>query len=260
MRTAYDSASATSVPAGADIYLGYIDGDYRSYPGMKARFPDKLVVAISVEPSGDQGTVFDGPPDNASWPQVVGWVVRRRAAGVDPTVYCSLSQWQAGLAAFRAQGVGYPHWWIAQWDGVANLIAGTVAKQYNSLGNRYDTSVVADYWPGVDPAPASGGGTTPTPAPPVGLEEDMALLISVTPDPTGPAGGSGAGIFLVSGAIVAHVPDPASLGSLQNAGLKVAVVSPAMYQNLASASSGLQGALSGSLAVTGNLNVGTPAA
>jgi hypothetical protein len=260
VRTGYDSANAASVPEGGDIYLGYIDGSYQSYPGLVKRFPGKLVVPISVNPASNVGLVFDGPPDNATWPQVVGWVDRRRAHGADPTVYCSLSQWTVGQGAFRAAGVAYPHWWIAQWNGVPQLIPSTIGKQYLSVSNRYDTSVFADYWPGVDPAPAPAPPTTTTPAAPAATgDDDMAFMIAVTPDPTNPAGG-GAGLFLVSGALVSHIPDEASVAGFQKAGILTAAVTAATYQAMVSASAGLQGALSGSLTVGGTLNVGTPGA
>lgn len=256
MRRFYDSTDAARVPAGADGYLGYIDGNYQSYKPLLARFPDTLVVPISVDPSSNHGLVFDGPPDNATWPQVVQWVARRRSSGADPTVYTDQSSWTTAQAAFRAAGVAYPHWWIANYNGIPTIPDGAIGHQYATVVGKYDTSVVADYWPGVDPAPTT---TAPAPPAPVAtqsvLEDDMALLLSVTPDPTNPGGG-GAGIFLLSGAMVAHVTDGTSYNSLINAGLKTATITPAAYQSLVSASSALQGQLGGSLAVSGQLTVG----
>ncbi|HEV2346099.1 MAG TPA: hypothetical protein VGS97_18510, partial [Actinocrinis sp.] len=60
-------------------------------------------------------------------------------------------------AAFAARGVPEPHWWVAGYDGIAEIPAGAIGKQYadnTALGQPWDLSVVADYWPGVDQAPA----------------------------------------------------------------------------------------------------------
>lgn len=256
MRRFYDSTDAAKVPAGADGYLGYIDGSYQSYKPLLARFPGTLVVPISVDPSSDHGLVFDGPPDNATWPQVVQWVARRRSSGADPTVYTDQSSWTTAQAAFRAANVAYPHWWIANYNGVPTIPDGAIGHQYATVVGRYDTSVVADYWPGVDPAPTTIAPAPPAPVTATMEDDEMALLISVTPDPTVPGATTGAGIFLVSGAMVAHVTDGTSYNNLINAGLKTAAVSPQTYQAMVSASSALQGQLGGSLAVSGNLTVG----
>ncbi|GLY65481.1 hypothetical protein [Amycolatopsis taiwanensis] len=51
-----------------------------------------------------------------------------------------------------------PHCWVARYDGVANLPVGCVAKQYINppgSGGHFDLSAVADFWPGIDPAPIS---------------------------------------------------------------------------------------------------------
>jgi hypothetical protein len=88
--------------------------------------------------------------------------VMRRASGVVPTVYGN-----NGVAGYRltevtaacmAQGVAPPQYWFASWGSPAVLPDGYVALQYAN-GPDYDTNIVADVWPGVDPAPA------PAPAP-----------------------------------------------------------------------------------------------
>lgn len=157
-RTMYDAINAGSLPAGGDLYAGYVDGNWPDAPAIAARFPGETVVSITVNPNDNQGVVGDGPPDNGAWDEWVNWVLKRRAAGVDPTINTNVSNWQAGKAAFTAAGVAEPHWWVAHYDNDPAIPAGAVAKQYAS-NNLYDTSSVADYWPGVDPAP-----TTPAPS------------------------------------------------------------------------------------------------
>jgi hypothetical protein len=70
------------------------------------------------------------------------------------TVYCNTSEWPQVRAAFQNAGVTEPNYWVAQYDNNPTIPAGAVAKQYIGDYQGYDKSVVADYWPGVDPAPA----------------------------------------------------------------------------------------------------------
>jgi hypothetical protein len=107
--------------------------------------------------------------------QAPGWVKARRAAGADPTVYCSASLWPTVRAAFTAAGVAQPHYWIAHYDGDPTIPAGAVAKQYvdpPNSGGHWDLSAVAGHWPGVDITPAP--------------EDDMLLTDKL--DPNAPIG------------------------------------------------------------------------
>lgn len=160
MRTMYDGVTPSRLPSGAPLYAGYVDGHYANIPAIRARFPHARIVGIAVSPHTNAGTVLDVEPGDASPAQAPAWVKMRRAAGVDPTVYCAATTWPAVRAAFKAAGVAEPHYWIAAWDGHATLPAGAVAKQYVSTSG-YDKSVVADHWPGVDPAPAPAPATKP---------------------------------------------------------------------------------------------------
>lgn len=152
MRTMYDGITPANLPSGGDLYAGYVDGRWPDAAAIAERFPGKPVVRIATSTSTNDGVVGDGPPDNGTWAQWVAWTVRRRAAGADPTVYTNASSWSAGIQAFKDAGVAQPHWWIAHYDGDPTIPAGAVSKQYASNAS-YDTSSVADYWPGVDPAP-----------------------------------------------------------------------------------------------------------
>jgi len=223
-RRGADSTNAEYLPEGMDIYLGYIDGNYRSYDAIRARFPHALVVPIATQAGGNVGIVGDGPPDNGTWPEWVKWVQRRRAAGVDPTINTNASTWPVAVKAFNDAGVAQPHWWIAKWDNHPEVISGTIGKQYESLPNRYDLSLFADYWPGVDPKPAStGGGGTGTTSTPTGTSagttttkpriKDM-IMCYVTPQGT-----ANPGIWLLSGAMYVHMADGADVSAITGAGV-----------------------------------------
>ena len=173
MRRMYDAVTPANCPGDGDIYAGYIDGYYQSFGEMVARFPGKIHVPIAVHSGTNNGIVGDMETGDMTPENCVDWVLMRRGAGVHPTIYCSEASWWAVASSFQRRGVAEPEYWIAAYPGNgANLYPGAVAHQYDSTS--YDTSVVADFWPGVD-----------TPAPPV--EEAMAKsqLIRATDDPAG---------------------------------------------------------------------------
>ena len=163
MRTCYDAIHPANIPTNAQMVAGYVDGRYAWSAADWARFPHAVKVRIAVFSTTNDGHVLDVEPGCSTPANAPGWVVRRRKAGVDPTVYCSLSAWPTVRAAFAAAKVAPPHYWVAAYPGNgATLYPGAVAHQYANPG-PVDISVVADIWPGVD--------TTPTPTP----EVDMSL-------------------------------------------------------------------------------------
>lgn len=180
MRTMYDgiNADASVIPATAQLVAGYVDGDYVWSAADWARFPHSVHVRIAVRSTTDDGHVLDVETGNASPAESVDWVLARRAAGADPTVYCNTSTWPAVQSAFQARGVAQPHYWIADYNGDTAVPAGAVAHQYTSTA-RWDLSSVADYWPGVDPVP-----TAPAPLPdPEDEDDDMQQIEPTTVHP-----------------------------------------------------------------------------
>lgn len=160
MRRMADSVTPMDIPVNDprtgqpwDLVAGYIDGVPRWPAAAWDRFPGSIHVQIALDPATNGGHVLDVERGAANPDQAPGWVTRRRAAGADPTVYCNQSTWPAVQEQFIAAGVAAPHWWIARYDGVPQLLPGTVAKQYvnpPNSGGHLDLTVVADYWPGVD--------------------------------------------------------------------------------------------------------------
>lgn len=153
MRSMYDSVDWNAIPATAPIVAGYDDGIF-AWPAMAwDDRPDAIHVHIAVSSTTNSGIVGDVESGDMTPDSAVDWVLMRRAAGVDPTIYTSFNNWDTVKNAFNARNVPWPHWWIADYTGNAVLINGSVATQYaNSVmtGGNYDLSIVADYWPGVD--------------------------------------------------------------------------------------------------------------
>ena len=165
MRIMYDSVNAGAIPADAVMVAGYVDGLFKWSTVDWSRFPHAVKVQIAVFASTNSGQVLDVEDGNAAPTQAPGWVLKRRAAGVDPTVYCSMSLWPKVRQAFIAAKVVEPHYWIAAYPGNgAQLYKGSVAHQYAS-NSKFDTSVVADYWPGIDPKPVPKPVPIPVPPP-----------------------------------------------------------------------------------------------
>lgn len=154
MRTLYDSVNPAAIPLTAAMVAGYVDGMYAWKPADWARFPRAVHVRIACFASTNDGHVLDVERGDATPVQAPGWVQKRRAAGVDPSVYCSMSVWPTVRAAFRTAQVGEPHYWVAGYPGGGPVLpAGAVAHQFAdpaTAGGQWDLSVVADHWPGVD--------------------------------------------------------------------------------------------------------------
>lgn len=143
MATMYDSVTATAIPTNAAVVAGYVDGAYAWSKADWARFPESVKVRIAVFARTNDGHVLDVENGDATPAQAPGWVRMRRAAGLDPIVYCNASTWPSVISAFSSAGIAGPHYWIAQYDGNPAIPSGAVAKQYNDppgSGGEYDIS------------------------------------------------------------------------------------------------------------------------
>ena len=147
------------IPADAQLVAGYIDSGGPQYPVMTdaewALYPNAVHVRIATQAGTNDGHVLDVESGDATPEQAPGWVKMRRAAGADPSVYCSSSAWQTVRDQFAAQGIPEPHWWIASYSQPPDttIPAGAVAHQWGgNMDGGYDVSSVADFWPGVDVA------------------------------------------------------------------------------------------------------------
>lgn len=170
----YDSVTCTDIPQGVEMVAFYVDGAYAWSDACLQRFPGARKVGITVTGATLDANVADVENGDLSPAQGAAWLARKKAAGQIGTLYFSLGNWPAVHAAALAAGLSDAgEWltWVAKWDGVAALSPGWTAKQYANptlSGHHYDLSIVSDYWPGVDPAPATGPtpGPTLTPPPP----------------------------------------------------------------------------------------------
>lgn len=180
-RLMYDSTTPWDIPRDAEMVAYYVDGLYAWPQAWLDMFPRAIKVGISaigvkVAQVGDVEVGCIWPPRNA-----VPWARRARAAGFDPTIYVNeLNDWGPTRQAFRDAGEPEPHWWVARYNGVRIVPAGSVGRQFAhphdgdgvannpwETGKHYDLSIIAAFWPGVDNRGPGGGA---------GSGDDMALV------------------------------------------------------------------------------------
>lgn len=132
MTTMYDTTTPDQIPSNAQIVAGYINGKWAWTAEQWGMFPFAKLVRITVDPTVNDGDVYDCEPGNRSadpnvWPQqAAAWVHARLSAGIVPVIYCSRSDWPV----LRGTVDGQCQWWIANPHTTAVAIPGAVAVQY----------------------------------------------------------------------------------------------------------------------------------
>ena len=134
-----------------DLYAGYDDGLYNNVTAIKALFPTKTVIAITVKATDNFGDCLDVETGDATPQQAPDWVKARRQAGHGgPLVYCSEALWPTVRQCFSNAGVIAPGYWIAAYPGIGPVLyPGSIGHQFVDHG-AWDESVMADYLVGID--------------------------------------------------------------------------------------------------------------
>lgn len=103
----YDSIYPQTLPAGGDAYLGYVDGHWPTYNTVKAMFPGKLVIGLTVTGATLNADGCDietgdlGPAAGAQW--LKNKLATRPA--LPPVAYCSVDNMAAVVSGLAAIGV-----------------------------------------------------------------------------------------------------------------------------------------------------------
>ena len=167
----YDSVDPYAIPRTAVAVAGYTDGLYK-WPQAGWDWhgaPCKVrICAVSLDMSAHCADIENGALTPA---QGAEFVKLKRARGEEAYLYFSESKLGAVQAALVAAGLdpyhSY-HAWVALWDGVNAQWDGAPMKQFAgsaTSGGHYDLSWIADYLPGIDPAPVPAPAPAPIPAP-----------------------------------------------------------------------------------------------
>lgn len=241
-RLFYDSITASNIPTTAQGVMGYVDGRYAWHAADWAHFPNSVKVRIAVFAATNDGHMLDVERYDATPAQAPGWVLRRRAAGVDPTVYCSFSDWPAVRGAFLQAGVAEPHYIVAGYATHPDptIPAGAVGHQFQDPG-PYDLTNVLDVWPGVDDVPATHPLVTstlifppPTVGPPIHRQIE-GLLVAKIPiaTPTDADGNGWVDVPLPAGsdhsdvmAVMWDANEPTAVGWVDNDNSNIAFDKP----------------------------------
>lgn len=144
----YDSTQANACPEDGVAYLGYLDGLYRSYDAMVARFGADKIRGITV--MGDSNAlVIDREPGNLSASDAASNADTRLKLGKPTIIYTDLSGWPAVVKALSETGVplyepkDWPkpgaYWWAGDPTGEDHqLEAGeVVSRSYNGFSTNY---------------------------------------------------------------------------------------------------------------------------
>lgn len=174
----YDDVNAALIPSGAEYVAYYVDGEFKNYNAVRARFPHATLVSIAVFPK-DDADALDVENGDATIADIYDWLKRQLARGVvRPAIYISggrMDQMMLTMNANKFQRSEY-RIWSAHYTGVPHFCAAntcgvtrsTVADwtQYTSraLGRSLDESLLSDvplFVHQIPPKPAPA----PAPAP-----------------------------------------------------------------------------------------------
>lgn len=101
----FDSVTVAEIPQNAEAVAGYVDGRWKTYPELVAKFPHARKVSIAVSASAD-ADCLDVEAGDATNAEAAAWVKRQWARGVKrPILYTSVSNWKQLDADLRAAGI-----------------------------------------------------------------------------------------------------------------------------------------------------------
>jgi hypothetical protein len=200
MRDMVDSANAANIQRLMDTLhtvphfaAGYVNGLYQTYPHIPAG-PTPISISVSLKATAQVFDYEGGDLQAYQYPQA--YLLNPRH-----TAYASRSVWAQIKAVAARVGLPLPPWWAAR-PGAMELEPESVATQYGQAFGC-DLSIVADYWPGIDPIPPMNKGA-------------KVLLFQ---DSTG--------IYFLTGAGNVHVPTVPDVQALEAKGVPLVPVSDA---------------------------------
>lgn len=161
----YDSVTTLDIPPSAKLILAYIDGKYKNWDAVKARFPNANVIAVSTVTLGSIfALVFDCERGDGNANQAAAWCKLQIARHVRPTVYCSRIGspgygWPDVQKALTAVNIPLTavDFGIADYTGKPHLVPGSAFTQYANppaSGGDYDVSLTNGIWPNAPEASA----------------------------------------------------------------------------------------------------------
>jgi hypothetical protein len=216
----YDTVDPGAVPAtGWDLLAGYVNGSLirPSCPGLRARFPNAIIVSIDVENRPGSAQMLDIESGDATPADAPGWFdASQRLGVVRPTLYFAYGSWGD---VSRAMGGRRYDYLVADYGASHSPLPGAVGWQrqnHGPHGENLDVSEIYD---------DSWNPTGPAPTPP---EDDMATYL------VSDKSGTNKGVYWMTDAgFVLPVFDPDSSSAFIAAGAKELPVSAAEFEHIA---------------------------
>lgn len=100
----FDDVDVSLLPKGAQAYAGYVDGKWKTYAELQAKFPKAHLLSIAVFP-WDDADCLDVEPGDATIAQAPKWVKKQIARGIKPCVYTAISDAQKLVTALSKAGI-----------------------------------------------------------------------------------------------------------------------------------------------------------
>lgn len=161
-----DAVNVQNLDPTSPVVAVYLDGAYATtQAAVRARCPNSAIVWITVLAS-PRGMAYDCETGNGTPQDAVSYAQERLALGYTPIVYCGEHTWWSEIEQLMAAAglEGKVIYWVADYDGVAQIPVGADGKQYADPG-PVDLSVV-------DQTFLEAIGADP-PAPPPPPSEDL---------------------------------------------------------------------------------------
>jgi peptidoglycan hydrolase-like protein with peptidoglycan-binding domain len=123
----YDDVQVGLIPSDAVAAAGYVDGIYRTWPALTARFGNTIPL-IPITVFGANARIADDEPGNIDNAQTAAWLKRMLAVRTDvPGPYTSASNVDPLVREIQALGIARSQYviWSAHYTGVAHICGPT---------------------------------------------------------------------------------------------------------------------------------------
>jgi hypothetical protein len=138
--TICDAVQIAALPPCA-AYLAYVDGRYRTYSALHAKYPTATILTVSTT-GQTAADILDVEPGNAQPPRARLWVTSGLGSAMGDIIYSDRADYprlQKALAGLSWK------WYAADPTGAPHIVPGSIATQYawprhGSPGN-YDISL-----------------------------------------------------------------------------------------------------------------------
>lgn len=164
--TMFDNITLSLLPANAAAYAGYVDGRFKNFSQLQAKFPHAHLLSIAVFASND-ADCLDVETGDATPSEAMVWVVRQFERGVKrPVLYADASTMRVIISLMADAGIPrrtlrlwsahytrHPHFCGPHTCGEIPMDVDGTQWTDVALGRSLDQSILDDDFFGTSPAP-----------------------------------------------------------------------------------------------------------